>query len=190
MTSSPHVEASLPMSRNTRQWLFGLGAFAIALGAIGLYATFAFLVVEVLWYGLLVALAGLAQVLEATALKTERDGIKSRTLRVVLGILYIAAGFYVILHPTGAGLALTLVLGLLLLASGAVRAGWALVREGKRSHRFGLVLAAVSLVLGLSMLIQWPLSGLWVLGLFVSVDLIAFGLSWCWAAYQAGGTRA
>jgi uncharacterized membrane protein HdeD (DUF308 family) len=177
----------MPMNRTARQWLFGIGAFAVLLGAVGLYATFAFLIVDVLWYGLLVALAGLAQVLEATALKTERDGTASRTLRVVLGILYIAAGFYVILHPAGAGagIALTLVLGLLLLASGAVRAGWTLIREGQRSRRFGLVLAAISLVLGLSMLIQWPVSGLWVLGLFVSVDLIAFGLSWCWAAYQA-----
>jgi uncharacterized membrane protein HdeD (DUF308 family) len=38
----------------------------------------------------------------------------------------------------------------------------------------------IALVLGLLVLAQWPASGLWVIGLFVGIDLIFYG--WAWIA--------
>jgi uncharacterized membrane protein HdeD (DUF308 family) len=173
------------LSAITRGWVLGVGLLALVLGAVGLYMTFAFVVVDVAWYGGLLVLVGAVQGTEAVALPTAADGRIPRTLRLALGLLYVAAGLYAVLQPAGAGLTMTLVLGVLLIASGAVRAAWVLAREGRHSRGLGLALAVVSAVLGLSILAQWPLSGLWVLGLFVSADLVAYGLSWCWAAYAA-----
>jgi uncharacterized membrane protein HdeD (DUF308 family) len=34
------------------------------------------------------------------------------------------------------------------------------------------------LVLGGLILAQWPASGLWVIGLFVGIDLIFYGFAW------------
>jgi uncharacterized membrane protein HdeD (DUF308 family) len=162
-----------------------MGLLALVLGGIGLYVTVAFIIVGLAWYGLLLIVAGVVQAAEAMAVAAAADGWASRLLRLLLGLLYIVAGLYAVFQPTGTGLALTLVLGILLVASGAVRAGWMLAREGRRSRWLGLILAVVSAVLGLSLLAQWPLSGLWVIGLFISADLIAYGLSWCWAAYTS-----
>jgi uncharacterized membrane protein HdeD (DUF308 family) len=37
---------------------------------------------------------------------------------------------------------------------------------------------AISFVLGLLILAQWPVSGLWVVGLFVGIRIIFFGIAW------------
>jgi uncharacterized membrane protein HdeD (DUF308 family) len=34
------------------------------------------------------------------------------------------------------------------------------------------------MVLGLLILSAWPASGLWVIGLFIGIDLIFYGLAW------------
>ena len=36
----------------------------------------------------------------------------------------------------------------------------------------------IALVLGLLVLAQWPASGLWVIGLFIGIDLIFYGAAW------------
>jgi uncharacterized membrane protein HdeD (DUF308 family) len=180
------LSTHLGLSPSSRAWLFAVGVLALVLGAVGLYMTFGFIVVGVVWYGVLLIIAGAVQAIEAIAVPAAGDRRTSRSLRLALGLLYMAAGLYVVIQPAGAGFALTLVLGILLIASGAVRAAWVLARQGKWSRGLGLVLAVVSALLGLALLGQWPLSGLWIIGLFVSADLVAYGLSWCWAAYADG----
>jgi uncharacterized membrane protein HdeD (DUF308 family) len=41
-----------------------------------------------------------------------------------------------------------------------------------------LVSGLVSVVLGVAIWKQWPLSGLWVIGLFVGIEMLTSGLSW------------
>ena len=36
----------------------------------------------------------------------------------------------------------------------------------------------IAFVLGLLVLAQWPASGLWVIGLFLGIDLIFYGAAW------------
>jgi uncharacterized membrane protein HdeD (DUF308 family) len=36
----------------------------------------------------------------------------------------------------------------------------------------------VSIVLGVLVLAQWPISGLWAIGLFVGIDLLFHGITW------------
>jgi len=78
---------------------------------------------------------------------------------------------------------LTLLLALSLLVQGGVRMGAALVAhmDGR-----GMLFAsgALTFVLGLMIWNQWPLSGLWVIGLFAGIDLIFYGL-WIVSLAQA-----
>ena len=41
-----------------------------------------------------------------------------------------------------------------------------------------LLNGVISVVLGVAICKQWPLSGLWVIGLFVGIDLLMSGTSW------------
>jgi uncharacterized membrane protein HdeD (DUF308 family) len=36
----------------------------------------------------------------------------------------------------------------------------------------------ITFVLGVLVLAQWPISGLWAIGLFIGIDLVFFGLAW------------
>jgi uncharacterized membrane protein HdeD (DUF308 family) len=36
----------------------------------------------------------------------------------------------------------------------------------------------ISILLGILVLAQWPISGLWAIGLFVGIDLLFHGITW------------
>jgi len=57
---------------------------------------------------------------------------------------------------------------------GAFRIGVAL---STRMDGWGMLLVSgiITLVLGLMIWNEWPLSGIWVIGLFVGIDLIFYG---------------
>lgn len=172
----------------SERWLVWCGLCLLILGGIGAYLTFALSVTNVRWYGVLVVVAGMAQTAEALAAPNPQNGALSRGLRLALGVLYIVAGLIACVQPAGAALPLSLVLGALLVASGALRLLRGLSKESQGSRSLWVILALVSAVLGFILLTEWPVSGLWILGLFVSADLIGAGLSWCWAWWKGRAT--
>jgi uncharacterized membrane protein HdeD (DUF308 family) len=97
--------------------------------------------------------------------------------QLLLGALYVAAGIVLLTQPVSGALILTYVLGLLLLISGFARiilsfsywksGGWIMLLSGI----FG-VLA------GLVILTGFPMTGLWVLGFVLGIDLIMHGIAW------------
>ena len=70
---------------------------------------------------------------------------------------------------------LTLLLGAGLIAAGVVRAylGFQLPADHPRAH--GLLAAAVTILLGLIIVIHWPLDSVYVLGTLLGVDLLFHG---------------
>ena len=103
--------------------------------------------------------------------------------QVLLGVLYVAFGAVLVGQPVASALILTYILGMVLLISGLVRillgishwreAGWIMLLSGI----FG-VLA------GLVILTGFPMTGLWVLGFLLGVDLISHGIGWLAYAWR------
>ena len=97
--------------------------------------------------------------------------------QIILGVLYVAAGVYLMTQPVTGALALTWVIAIFLLASGVVRVvvgfqnwsagGWLVLLSGI----FGIIA-------GLVILTGWPTSGLWVIGFLLGIDLIFSGVGW------------
>jgi uncharacterized membrane protein HdeD (DUF308 family) len=174
MSNSPAYGAS---SRPRRTWLLAAGAAAAALGIVGLFLSFWVTIAGVVWYGALLCVAGIVQFIEAFAARQQG----SRLAPALIGIVYAVGGFVAMLNPLGASVALTLALGVALLASGVLKGVWALF-DRSRQTRTGLILAAfLSLALGALLIAQWPASGLWAIGLLVSCDLLGHGLALLWA---------
>ena len=94
-----------------------------------------------------------------------------------LGILFGAAGFVMLVSPLAAAESLTLLFAVFCLVGGAFRIIVSLV---ERFPSWGWVVlnGAITILLGTAILARWPQSGLWVLGLFVGIDLIFNGASW------------
>ena len=169
-------------------WLLALGVGSVILGTIGLGMAFTLTVAGVLLFGLLLVLAGLFQLFGAFKCK----GWKSTALHVVIGLLYVVAGVVAVSDPISAAVALTLVIGAAFLAVGALRLIMAFQHRGSRGWIWALAGGIVSLLLGTLIILEWPVSGLWIIGLFIAIELIVNGWTTIFvalAARQAGKDR-
>jgi uncharacterized membrane protein HdeD (DUF308 family) len=170
-------------------WLLALGIVSIVLGTIGLYMTFALTLATVLFFGALILVGGLFQLIQAFSCK----GWKSVLGHVLIALLYIAAGILIIKDPVLASGVLTLVLAGILIAVGVIRIMMAFqLKKAVSGWYWSLLSGIVSILLGGMIVAQWPVSGLWVIGLFVAVELIFHGWSYVFvalAARKAGGAQ-
>jgi uncharacterized membrane protein HdeD (DUF308 family) len=163
-------------------WLLALGIVSILLGTIGFYMTLALTLASVLFFGVLILVAGLFQLVHAFTCK----GWKSVLWHVLIALLYIAAGVDIIMDPARASVVLTLVLAGILIAVGLVRIIMAFQLRPAAAGWFWVALSGlVSIVLGGMILGQWPESGMWVIGLFVAIELIFNGWSYLFMALDA-----
>lgn len=155
-------------------WLLALGILMIAAGVVGFGAINSVSVVTTIFIGSLMLVAGIAQIIQAFAAK----GWKSVTLLLVLGILYMVAGYLTLKDPETGTMSLTLVLGMTLIIAGAFRVYLAF--QLKPMSIWGLVLfgAIISIILGVLILANWPSSSTYTIGTFVCVDLIVSGISY------------
>ncbi len=92
------------------------------------------------------------------------------------GVLYLAVGLIVVDRPVEAVLVYTLVMAAFFFVDGLFRVAGSLA--GRFQH-WGLTLFSgiVTLLLGVMIWRQWPLSGLYVVGLFVGINLLLSGAS-------------
>jgi uncharacterized membrane protein HdeD (DUF308 family) len=98
-------------------------------------------------------------------------------LRLLVGTFYVIGGAMLFANPLAASEILTLAFAAALIASGIAR----LFLASEYWERFGGLLLSsgiVGILAGLVILLKWPLSGLWVLGLAVGVDLLLHGTWW------------
>jgi len=163
-------------------WVFllgmGIALMVLGLAAIGssLIATFA----TVLVFGILLLLGALFQVVTALWGRSWRGFV----LHLLAGVLYLIAGVFMIENPLEAAMGLTLLVAICLLAGGFLRIVLGLV---ERFDGWGWVLlnGFVSVLLGIAIWRQWPLSGLRFIGLFVGIELLFSGLSWMMLGLKA-----
>jgi len=78
-----------------------------------------------------------------------------------------------------------LMLGVLLLVIGVVRIVMAFGMKGHAGWIWPALSGVLSLVLGFMIISKWPASGLWVIGLFVAIELIIQGWSCIFLALAA-----
>lgn len=155
-------------------WFFGLGLALTVLGFIGLGETFAVTLGTVWFFGVLLLAGGVMHVVHAFYNRAWGGFL----LELLVGFLYVVAGIDVVADPVRGAAILTLLLGILFIINGITRVGLAMSHL-RYPGAFVLLLGGfVSILLGISILVRWPESSLYVIGLFVSVELILVGISW------------
>ncbi len=162
-------------------WLLALGLVSVVLGTFGLYMSFALTLASVLFFGVLILVAGVFQLVHAFTC----TGWKSVLWHVLIALLYIAAGVDIMLNPARASLILTLVLAGILIAVGVLRGIMAFQLRPASGWFWPLISGLISIALGGMIVAQWPDSGLWVIGLFVAIELIFNGWSYVLIALAA-----
>ena len=162
-------------------WLLALGVLLIVLGTVGLWMSFAMTLATVIMFGALLMVGGVFQLLNAFQIKSW----KSVLWHVLIALLYIAAGIVIFTDPVFASLSLTIALAWILIAVGLLRILMALQLRPASGWVWPLVSGVISILLGAMILAQWPTSGLWVIGLFVAIEIIVNGWSSVFIALAA-----
>ena len=163
----------LEVLRGEWPWFLILGILLIVLGTIAIGAPFVTGIATAVIFGSLLLVAGAAQLVGAF---WTRDW-SGFFLTLISGILYVVVGLLFVRDPGDALLAMTLLLACGLLVGGLFRA------IGSVTYQFphwGWVFmgGVIDALLGLLIWLQWPLSGLWVIGLFVGISMIFNGWTW------------
>jgi uncharacterized membrane protein HdeD (DUF308 family) len=158
--------------RRNAGWFLGFGILLVVLGMIALGSAALMTLASVLLFGWLLIFAGVMDAVQAFRCK----GWSGFFVDLLTGVLYLVVGFMVVANPGATAVALTLLIAMFLILGGLFRIVAAIAA---RTPHWGWVLlhGVVSLVLGVAIWRQWPLSGLWVIGLFVGIEMIFNGWS-------------
>ena len=180
MTSTSN-SAKSPLAASDTAPLRAKWGWIVALGVVYLIAEFIALgsvamatVASVFIVGVMMIIAGVAEVISAFQIKSWGKFL----LWVLLGVLYIIAGFVTFQNPLLAAVLLTLILGASLVASGIMRIILAFSMKRETPWIWVVLSGAITLLLGLLILARWPVSSLYILGLFLGIDLIMAGAGW------------
>jgi uncharacterized membrane protein HdeD (DUF308 family) len=155
-------------------WIVALGTIYVLVGLIALYSVVTATVASVFVVGIMMLIAGVAEVINAFQVKSWGKFF----LWILLGLLYILAGFVTFENPLLVAAVLTLVLGAALVASGIMRIILAFNMKEETPWIAVVFSGVVTFLLGLIILAHWPVSSLYVLGLFLGIDLVFAGLGW------------
>lgn len=155
-------------------WIVALGVVYLIAGVVALGSVLTATVVSVFLVGIMMIVAGVGEVIGAFQIKTWGRFL----LWVLVGVLYIVAGFVTFENPLLAAALLTFILGIALLASGIIRVFLAFSVKQEQSWIWVAISGLITVILGLMILGRWPVSSLYVLGLFLGIDLVMAGAGW------------
>jgi uncharacterized membrane protein HdeD (DUF308 family) len=162
------------MATRNRKRLMGYGILSVILGFIGIYLSTAMTVTTILFMGIFLIVIGIIFLIEAFS----APDWKGKLLSLALSILYVGAGVVTVLNPVSTAIWFTLFLAIFLTMIGVLRIIMAFQIKD-RTGTWGWIAfgGLLNIILGVLVYMQWPASGLWVIGLFISIELIIHGFN-------------
>ncbi len=152
---------------------FILGLLMTILGIVALGAAFFTSLVTAILFGAFLAGAGIMEII--SAFRTRKSG-GPFWLYLLSGILSIVVGLFVLVYPAAGLGAMTLLLAGYFFASGLFHA---ITSVMDRYSRWGwdFLYGAVSIVLGIIVMRQWPISAVWLVGTLVGISIFFRGIA-------------
>jgi uncharacterized membrane protein HdeD (DUF308 family) len=168
------VDQGLEPLRTHWGWIVALGIVFLIAGVAALSSVLMATVVSVAFVGAMMLVSGIAEIINAFSVK----GWGKFLLWALLGVLYVVAGIVTFQNPLLAATVLTLVLGVTLVIAGCLRVFLATQMAEGTGWVWVVLSGIITLLLGGVVLAHWPVSSLYMLGIFLGVDLIVAGIGW------------
>lgn len=96
---------------------------------------------------------------------------------LAIGTLYLLIGTLFIKNLLTISISLTLLLAFLYVFLGSMRIAYSLFFK-LPGWELGFINGAITLILGILIVVEWPQSSLFILGTFIGIDLFSVGLSY------------
>jgi uncharacterized membrane protein HdeD (DUF308 family) len=183
-TALPQATAPVPVLGDLIHnwgWLLAQGILLVVLGTIGLGMTIWLTLASVFIFGVFLVIGGGVQIFQTFKCK----GWGSILWHGLIGVLYMLAGLSIMTDPLAASTLFTLLLAGALVGIGVVRLIMAFQLRGVKNWGWPLIGGIAAIALGFMILARWPVSGLWVIGLFVAIEMIFGGWSYIFIALGA-----
>jgi uncharacterized membrane protein HdeD (DUF308 family) len=184
IVESPRFAPSTAPLRAKWGWIVALGVVYVIAGFVALGSMMMATVASVLIVGVMMIIAGVAEIINSFQIKTWGKFL----LWALLGVLYVVAGFITFDNPLFAAVLLTLLLGASLVASGVMRIILAFSMRAETPWIWVVLSGIITLLLGALILARWPVNSIYILGLFLGIDLVMAGA--CWIGLGFGLRRA
>ena len=155
-------------------WFIVIGIILIVLGCLALGYQFIATVFSVYFIGSLIFIAGIIQVIHSFNIK----GFGQTALWAIMGILYIFIGLMSFFQPIAVSSALTLLISLLLTISGFTQIFAAMSNHNLPRWGWIIFSGIINIILGLMLMAGWPYDSIWVLGMFLGIDLVFQGFAY------------
>ena len=159
-------------------WFLALGIGLVILGLAAVVRSFAATVASMLFFGWLLVAASGIEIAQAVMVGHWAGFFQHMLAAILFGVV----GLLTVVRPRQSAEVLTLFMAAFFLVGGLsqIVVAVALALPG-----WGWQVAdgVITLALGLLVMAEWPVSGLWAIGLFLGVDLIFFGLAWTAIAF-------
>jgi len=174
-------------TRKATGWVIALSIGLIVLGLLAILMpgiASAFFTSVIGWITLI---SGIVMIVESF----QSRPVRGFWLNLIVGILYVIAGFYILLNLGAAVVALTFAFGILFIVEGIFTIIMAFTNRA--GHRMSWLVAfngIVTLILGIMVLNRWPFSAIWLIGLYVGISLLMSGISLLMAALAVRRTIA
>ena len=161
-------------------WFVALGIALLVLGGIAFFNVFLATVVSVFYVGVLMLIGAGAEIAHAFGVKTWG----SFFWLLLSGIVYAVAGIVTLMNPLLASVVLTFILAIALVAGGIFRIWSGFSARPQKGWGWIVAAGVITLLAGIVIAMRWPVNSLYILGLFLAIDLtfqgwsyIAFGMA-------------
>jgi uncharacterized membrane protein HdeD (DUF308 family) len=158
---------------NNWGWFLAFGLALVLLGVLAIVRSVAATVVSMLFFGWLLLFAAGIEVVQAIMVGKWAGLFQHWLSAALFGVL----GALIIWRPLVTAEILTLLIGAFFLVAGAFQLITPFVISLPEWGWHALN-GLITFVLGILILAQWPVSGLWVIGLFLGIELVFYGAAW------------
>lgn len=175
MLDSLTVVQATPEMIHSWGWLLAFGIVLAVLGVAAVIRSFSATIASMMFFGWMLLFAGVVEFVNAFMVGHWAGFF----LHLLAAILLVVTGFLLVIRPLISAEVATLVMSMFFLIGGLYQfiasicthlPGWG----------WQALSGVISSLMGILLLAQWPLSGLWAIGLFIGIDLIFAG--WAWVA--------
>lgn len=159
-------------------WLLCLGTLLMVMGCIGLGMEIGLTLVSMYFFAALLIISGISHFIDSFKFTKWNVAL----WQILISILYLVGAGIVFYDPFLASAVITAFLAWVLIIIGVSR--MIMVMSLKDSQGWGWLLFAgiTAVILGVLILMQWPVSGLWVIGMFIAIDMIVSGWTYIFIA--------
>ncbi|TAL62655.1 MAG: HdeD family acid-resistance protein [Legionella sp.] len=172
MESSPIINSPIVKdAKHNWGWILGLGILYLVLGCIGLGMEVALTLVSMYFFSAFLIICGIMNLVDVF----KHRGWKGVLGHFLIAILYFAAAGVIAYDPFLASTFITAMLAGVLMVIGITRMLMAFSLRDSKGWGWLFFAGLCALVLGILIMAQWPISGLWVIGMFIAIEMIISG---------------